>query len=84
MLPVLSKIIERVLYIQSERSRGGQGTLGSFFNDNSRVVNYKKSKTEFLLFGHHQRLSKNTTVDIIMNGENISETEIYKYLGSNT
>ena len=56
-------------------------TLGNFFDDNSLVVNYKKSKTEFLLFGNHQRLSTNITVDITMNGEKISEIENCKYLG---
>ena len=49
-------------------------TLRNFFNDNSLVVNYKTSRTEFLLFGSHQRLSKNITVDNTMNGEKISET----------
>ena len=33
-------------------------TFGNFFDDNSHVVNFKKSKTELLLFGSHQRLSK--------------------------
>ena len=49
-------------------------TLGNFFDDNSLVVIYKISKPEFLLFGSHQRLSKNTTVHITMNSEKISET----------
>ena len=53
-------------------------TLGNFFDDNSLVVNYKKSKTEFLLFGSHQRLSKNITVESL---RKISETQNYKYLG---
>ena len=55
-------------------------TLGNFFDDNS-FVNYKKSKTDFLLFGSRQRLSKNIIADINMNGEKISETQNYKYLG---
>ena len=46
-------------------------TLGNFFNDNSLVVNYKKSKTEFLLFGSHKRLSRNNTVNTTMNGKNL-------------
>ena len=56
-------------------------TLGNFFNDNSLVVNFKQSKTEFLLFGSNKRLSRNNTVNITMNGEKICETESYKYLG---
>ena len=53
----------------------------NFFIDNSLVGNYKKSKTEVLLFDSHQELSKNNTVDITMNGEKISVTENYIYLG---
>ena len=55
--------------------------LRNIFDDNSLVVNYRKSNTEFLPFGSHKRLSKNATVDITMNGEKFSETEIYIYLG---
>ena len=56
-------------------------TLDHFFNDNSLIVNFKKSKTEFIFFGSHQKLAKNSTVYITMNGREIIETENYKYLG---
>ena len=67
--------------VVAEKLNHRLATLGAFFNDNSLVVHHKKPKTEFLLFGNHQRLSKNNTVDITMNGEKISKTESYKYLG---
>ena len=60
--------------IVAEKLNHDLTTLGNFFHDNSLVVNYKKSRTEFLLFCSHQRLSKNITVDNTMNGEKISET----------
>ena len=65
----------------AEKLNHDRTTLGNFFDDNSLVVNYKKSKTEILLFGSPYRLSKNITVDITMNGQKISETQNYKYLG---
>ena len=67
--------------VVAEKLNHDLATLGSFFNDNSLVVNYRKTKTEFLHFGSHKRLSKNNTIDITMNGEKISEIENYKYLG---
>ena len=33
-------------------------TLGYFINDNSLIVTFKKSKTEYLLFGSHHKLAK--------------------------
>ena len=67
--------------VVAEKLNHDLATLGNFFNDNSLVVNFKQSKTEFLLFGSNKRLSRNNTVNIIMNGEKICETESYKYLG---
>ena len=43
--------------VVAEKLNHDLATLGNFFNDNSLVVNFKKSKAEFLLFGSHTRLS---------------------------
>ena len=37
--------------VVAEKLNHDLATLGNFFNDNSLVVNFKQSKTEFLLFG---------------------------------
>ena len=45
------------------------------------TLNYKKSKTEFVLFGSHQKLAKTDTIEINMTGQKIVESDRYKYLG---
>ena len=62
-----------------EKINHGLTTLGNFFDHNS-LVNYKKSKTGFLLFDSHQKLPKNNTIDITMKGKKISDPENCKYL----
>ena len=55
--------------------------LGSFFVENNLVVNLKKSKTEFVLFGSHQKLAKTDAIEINMIGQKIVESDRYEYLG---
>ena len=56
--------------------------LGSFFVENNLVVNLKKSKTEFVLFGSHQKLARTDAIEINMTGgQKIVETDRYEYLG---
>ena len=58
--------------VVAEKINHGLKTLDNFFDHNS-LVNYKKSKTEVLLFDSHQKLPKITTIDITMNGKKISD-----------
>ena len=46
--------------VVAEKHKYDLTTLGNFFLDNSRVVNHKKSKTEFLLFGSHKHRNSRT------------------------
>lgn len=56
--------------------------LGNWFDENELIVNLKKGKTEALLFGTAQRLSKlNEPFSIEYRGEPIQVTTTYKYLG---
>ena len=57
-------------------------TLENTFIDNSLIVNFKKTKTEFVPF--YEKLSGTSTVEIIMNWRKTIESENYKYLGGNT
>ena len=59
--------------------------LGGFFVENNLVVNLKKSKTEFVLFGNHQKLAKADEIDfrsrLIVIIKKIVESDRYEYLG---
>ena len=55
--------------------------LSSFFAENNLVVNLKKSKTEFALFGSHQKWTKTDTIEIDMTSQKIVESDRYIYLG---
>ena len=81
MQTILLYLHQEKTAVVAEKLNHDLTTLGNFFDESSPVANFKKSTVEFLPCGSHQRLSKNTTVDIIMNGEKISETKSYKYLG---
>lgn len=45
------------------------------------IVNSKKTKTECVLFGTHQRTSKAKSMEIKMNGVDVTESTFYRYLG---
>ena len=48
---------------------------------NKLVINLKRTKTECVLFGTSQRTSKSTPLEIKMNGQSITESKSYEYLG---
>ena len=49
--------------------------------DNHLIINLKKGKTEFILYGSCQKLSKSTECSISINGTTISSPDEYEYLG---
>ena len=55
--------------------------LGGFFVENNLVVNLKKSKTEFMLFGSHQKLAKADEIKVNINNHKIVKSDRYEYLG---
>ena len=57
--------------------------LSEYFVQNELLVNVKKNKTEAMLFGTHQRISKleNKTLNISCSNTQINNTNTYKYLG---
>ena len=57
-------------------------TLSKWFDDNELIMNLKKGKTEALLFGTPQKVSKQfQDFDVYVNTTKISITKDYKYLG---
>ena len=48
---------------------------------NNLVANLKRTKTECVLFGTSQRTSKSAPLEIKMNGQSITESKNYEYLG---
>lgn len=55
--------------------------IADWLVENSLIVNLKKTKTECVLFGTHQRTSKSKSMEIQMNGQKITESQTYEYLG---
>ena len=55
--------------------------LARWFSNNKLVLNLKKGKTEFVLFGSSKKLRKSPKVQVKINETPINEAEIYEYLG---
>ena len=53
----------------------------SWLAKNNLVANLKRTKTECVLFGTRQRTSKSAPLEIKMNGQSITESKNYEYLG---
>ena len=48
--------------------------IARWFNENNLVINLKKSKTECVLYGTHQKTSKSTAFEVKLNGLKIAES----------
>ena len=55
--------------------------VAKWFTSNNLILNQKKTKTEFVLFGTHQKLGKSEKVSVSLNDDLISESDSYEYLG---
>ena len=55
--------------------------VADWLDQNNLFVNLKKGKTEFVLYGSYQKLSKQPSVEIKIHNQTIHETRSYKYLG---
>ena len=79
---------DTVMFTSDKDSKRIEETLNTEFNkvatwftNNNLVLNLKKTKTEFVLFGTHQKLAKSEKISILLKEETISESEMYEYLG---
>ena len=77
---------DTVLFYAGKTSTEIENILGSELQQiahwlNNLVINLKKSKTECVLYGTHQKTSKSTAFEIKFNGLKIAESAAYKYLG---
>ena len=52
-----------------------------WFQQNDLILNLKKSKTEFILYGTPQKLRNQEKCNIIIKGTNIAQSTKYEYLG---
>ena len=57
------------------------GQIAEWLTTNNLVANLKRTKTECLPFGTHQRTSKSRALKIKMNEQSIFESKSYEYLG---
>ena len=55
--------------------------VGNWFSANNSVVNLKKSKTEYVMFGMHRKTSRSSKLDLKINGTQKTESNGYEYLG---
>ena len=55
--------------------------ISKCFEDNCLVLYLKKGKTEFILYGTYQKLAKNPTCEIVINGTPVLSATSYEYLG---
>ena len=69
-----STAIQDVLTNEADR-------VASWIRENSLALNLKKGKTEFVLYGSHQKLSRMTKCEITINNGVINESSAYCYLG---
>ena len=64
-----------------ERLNTDLNKITNCFSDNNLIMNLRKGKIEYVLYGTAQRLAKSLKLVIDINGQIINETEIYEYLG---
>ena len=55
--------------------------IANWFVQNNLVLNLKKTKTECVLYGTHQRTSGCKPLEIKINQTKITESDVYEYLG---
>ena len=55
--------------------------IAYWLQQNNLVINLKKTKTECVLYGTHQRTSKSKPMEIKINNTKIAESKEYEYLG---
>ena len=56
--------------------------IAKWFDENGLIINLKRGKTEYLLFGTLQRIAKQSeTLDVMYRGSKILNTKQYRYLG---
>jgi hypothetical protein len=56
-------------------------SIANWLGENNLIVNLKKTKTECILFGTHQKTSKAKSMEIKINGVDVTESKFYEYLG---
>lgn len=71
-----SKEVESVLNNEVQR-------IADWMNENCLIINLKKGKTEFVMYGAHQNLRKQDACTIKINATSINKEDNYIYLGVN-
>ena len=71
-----SKEVEKVLNAEIQK-------IANWMNTNCLILNLKKGKTEFVLYGAQQNLRNQSTCNININAVPINEEQQYTYLGVN-
>ena len=67
--------------ITDEKLNSDLKQIAYWLQQNNLVINIKKTKTECVLYGTHQRTSKSKPMEIKINNTKITESKEYEYLG---
>ena len=55
--------------------------VGKWFTNNNLILNLKKGKTELVIYGSSQKLTKKLPCNVSLNGTPINQATSYEYLG---
>ena len=55
--------------------------VGKWFSNNNLILNLKKGKTELVIYGTSQKLAKQPSCNVSLNGTPINQATSYEYLG---
>ena len=58
-----------------------ENLVGKWFANNNLILNLKKDKTELVIYGTSQKLTKQPACNVSLNGTPINQTTSYEYLG---
>ena len=79
---------DSVLYYSSNRTDDIEKSINSdleivskWLASNDLIVKLKRGKTEFVLYGSPQKLSRQPDCNIIMNATPVNQSKEYEYLG---
>jgi len=74
-------VVGKICDVIEEKLNNDLEQIANWFVQNNLVVNLKKTKTECVLYGTHQRTSRSKPMKVKINQTKITESDVYEYLG---
>ena len=73
-------VVGKICDVIEEKLNNDLEQIANWFVQHNIVVNLKKTKTECVLYGTHQRTSRSKPMKVKINQTKITESDVYKYL----